>query len=165
MARGVDQVQGIGPAVLRLVVQADGPGLDGDAPLPLQIHVVQQLGLHLPLGDGVTQLNEPVRQRGFSVVDVGDDGKLRIKDRSVIKGNLLGKIHGPVEAGRVGRRGLYSDRISGPILPDKGVLRQGLFPGLLGGEVVAQDVRRDAGQSGAAAALLHHQGMAICGSS
>ena len=40
--------------------------------------------------------------------------KLRIKDRSVIKGNLLGKIHGPVEAGRVGRRGLYSDRISGP---------------------------------------------------
>ena len=76
VARGVDQVQGIGPAVLRLVVQADGPGLDGDAPLPLQIHVVQQLGLHLPLGDGVTQLNEPVRQRGFSVVDVGDDGKV-----------------------------------------------------------------------------------------
>ena len=41
MARGVDEVQGVGAAVLRLVVQADGPGLDGDAPLPLQIHVVQ----------------------------------------------------------------------------------------------------------------------------
>ena len=40
MARRVDQVQFIGLAVLSLVVQLHGTGLDGDAPLPLQIHVV-----------------------------------------------------------------------------------------------------------------------------
>ena len=40
MARRVDEVQFIGLAVLSLVVQLHGTGLDGDAPLPLQIHVV-----------------------------------------------------------------------------------------------------------------------------
>ena len=60
VARGVDEVQGIGLPVGGLVVQPHRPGLDGDAPFPLQVHVVQQLGLHLPLGDGVAQLNEAV---------------------------------------------------------------------------------------------------------
>ena len=41
MARCIDEVQGVGLAVLRLVKDLHGTGLDGDAPLPLQIHVVQ----------------------------------------------------------------------------------------------------------------------------
>ena len=41
MAWGVDEVQVIGLPVLGLIFQADGPGLDGNAPLPLQVHVVQ----------------------------------------------------------------------------------------------------------------------------
>ena len=41
MTRGVDKVQVIGLSVLRRIFQADGPGLDGNAPLPLQVHVVQ----------------------------------------------------------------------------------------------------------------------------
>ena len=76
VARGIDQVELIGLAVLRLIVQTHGPGLDGDAALPLQVHVVQQLALHLPLGHRVAQLDEPVRQRGFSVVDVCNDRKV-----------------------------------------------------------------------------------------
>ena len=76
MARGVDEVQGVGAAVLRLVVQTDGPGLDGDATLPLQVHVVQQLALHLPGGDGVALLQQPVRQRGLAVVDMGNDAEI-----------------------------------------------------------------------------------------
>ena len=40
VARRVDQVEVIGLAVLRLVFQTDRPGLDGDAPLALQVHVV-----------------------------------------------------------------------------------------------------------------------------
>ena len=76
MARGVDEVQGVDLAVLGLVEQVHGPGLDGDAPLPLQVHVVQNLVLHLPLRHGVAQLQQPVRQRGLAMVDVGNDGKV-----------------------------------------------------------------------------------------
>ena len=76
MARGVDEVQGVGLPVGGLVVQAHRPGLDGDAPLPLQVHVVQQLGLHLPLGNGVAQLNQAVGKGGFSMIDVCDNGKI-----------------------------------------------------------------------------------------
>ena len=79
MARGVDEVQGVDLAILGLVEQVHGPGLDGDAPLPLQVHVVQNLVFHLPLRHGVAQLQQPVRQRGFTVVDVGDDGKIANK--------------------------------------------------------------------------------------
>ena len=73
MARGVDEVELVGVAVLGGVVELDGPGLDGDAPLLLQVHVVQQLGLHLPGGDGVALLDQPVGQGGLAVVDVSND--------------------------------------------------------------------------------------------
>ena len=76
MARGVDEVQLIVLPVLGMVGQPDGPGLDGDAPLPLQVHVVQQLGLHLPGGDGVALLQQPVRQRGLAVVNMGNDAEI-----------------------------------------------------------------------------------------
>ena len=76
MARGVNEVELIVLPVLGAVGQPDGPGLDGDAPLPLQVHVVQQLGLHVPRGYGVALLDEPVGQRGFAVVNVGDNGKI-----------------------------------------------------------------------------------------
>jgi hypothetical protein len=51
MTGGVDQVQDIGLAVLGLVVDPDRVGLDRDAALPLDIHAVQQLGLHVAVGD------------------------------------------------------------------------------------------------------------------
>ena len=76
MSRGVDKVQGVCLPVLGLIAEGDGPGLDGDAPLPLQIHVVQQLTLHLPLGDGAAGLQQPVRQSGLAVVNMGNDGKI-----------------------------------------------------------------------------------------
>ena len=76
MARGVDQVELIALAVPGLVGQPDRPCLDGDAPLSLQVHVVQQLALHLPLGYGVARLDQPVGQRGLAVVNVGDDAEI-----------------------------------------------------------------------------------------
>jgi hypothetical protein len=51
-------------------------GLDGDASLTLQIHVVQQLRFHITVRDGAGQLQNAVGQRRFAVVDVGDDGKI-----------------------------------------------------------------------------------------
>ena len=51
-------------------------GLDGDAALPLQVHRVQDLGLHLALGKRPGELQQAVRERGFAMIDVGDDGKV-----------------------------------------------------------------------------------------
>ena len=76
MARGVDEVELILLPVLSPVIELDRPGLDGDAPLPLQVHVVQQLALHLPLGDGVALLDQPVGEGGFAMVDMGDDTEI-----------------------------------------------------------------------------------------
>ena len=76
VARGVDEVQVIGFTVLGTVLQAHGPGLDGDAPFLFQIHVVQELAFHLPLADSLAHLQKPVRQGGLAVVDMGDDGKI-----------------------------------------------------------------------------------------
>ena len=83
MARRVDEVQGVGLPVLRRVKQVDGTGLDGDATLPLQVHVVEDLVLHLPCRYGVAQLQQAVCQRGFAVVDVGNDGK--VSDMGLVK--------------------------------------------------------------------------------
>ena len=76
VARRVDEIQGVDLAVLRLIEDLHGAGLDGDAPLPLQIHVVQQLVFHLPLRHGVALFQQAIRQRGFTVVDVGNNGKV-----------------------------------------------------------------------------------------
>ena len=73
MARGVDEVQLVDLSVLGLVVQPDGPGLDGNAPFLFQVHVVQHLALHLPLADSLALFQQPVRQRGLAVVNVGND--------------------------------------------------------------------------------------------
>ena len=76
MARGVDEVEFVFLAVFGFVGQSDGPGLDGDAPFPFQLHVVQQLVLHLPLVHGAGVFQNAVGQGGFAVVDMGDDTEI-----------------------------------------------------------------------------------------
>ena len=76
MAGRVDQVHLIGLPVVGLVFHAHRARLDGDATLTLQIHVVQQLLLHLALGDGLALLQQPVGQRGLAMVNMGNDGKI-----------------------------------------------------------------------------------------
>ena len=83
MARCIDEVEDILLAVLGLVYSADGLGLDGDSALPLQIHIVQHLGLHLPAGQKTGLLDDAVRQGGFSVVDVSNDTE--IADFTLVK--------------------------------------------------------------------------------
>ena len=72
----VDQVQAIGLAVLRLVVQGHAARLDGDAALPFQVHVVQDLVAHLAVAQCAAQLDEAVRQRRLAVVYMRDDGEI-----------------------------------------------------------------------------------------
>src|SRR5690606_3028484 len=76
VAGGIDEVQLIGLAVLRLVVKGDAMGLDGDAALTLKIHGVQYLSLHFTRGKTAAHLDETVSQGGLAVVDVGNDGKI-----------------------------------------------------------------------------------------
>ena len=77
--RGVDQVELVGLAILRGVHHADGVRLDGDAALALQVHGVEHLGLHLARGQRPGQLQQAVRQRRFSVVNMCNDRKIANK--------------------------------------------------------------------------------------
>ena len=76
VAGGVDQVELVGVAVARLVHHAHSVRLDGDAALPLQVHIVEDLGLHLAAGHRARQLQQPVAERRLAVVDVRDDGEI-----------------------------------------------------------------------------------------
>ncbi len=51
MARGIQQIEAIVFAVLRVVFHGDGVGFDGDAPLPFEVHGIQELVLFFPFGD------------------------------------------------------------------------------------------------------------------
>ena len=72
----VDQVHLIGLAVVRLVFHAHRTRLDRDAALALEIHIVQQLFLHLALGHGLALLEQAVGQRRLAVVNMRDNGKI-----------------------------------------------------------------------------------------
>ena len=89
VARGVDQVQDVVLAVAGAVRQAHGAGLDGDAALALEVHVVENLVLHLARRDRARPLQQPVGQRGLAVVDVGDDGEVADAVAVHRKGSVL----------------------------------------------------------------------------
>jgi hypothetical protein len=87
VARGINQVQFIRFAVVR-VVDRDGAGLDRDAALALQVHVVEQLLAELALGDRPGLEQELVGQGALAVVDVCDDRE--IADELGIEGHKQG---------------------------------------------------------------------------
>ena len=68
VAGRVDQVDDV-----VVPVEADVLGLDGDAPLALDVHRVEVLGAHVAGLDGAGQLEDAVGQRRLAVVDVRDD--------------------------------------------------------------------------------------------
>ena len=76
MAGGVHQVQRVLLAVLRLVEQADGLGLDGDAALALDVHAVEHLFAHLARVEAAALLDQPVGKGRLAMVDVGDDREI-----------------------------------------------------------------------------------------
>jgi len=76
VAGGVDEVELVRLAVVGLVEETDGAGLDGDAALALEVHVVEDLVHHLALGEGVGAFEDAVGQGRLAVVDVGDDGEV-----------------------------------------------------------------------------------------
>ena len=57
-------------------LHADGAGLDGDAALALEVHVVEQLLLHLADGDRLALLQQAVGKGGLAVVDMRNNRKI-----------------------------------------------------------------------------------------
>jgi hypothetical protein len=76
VAGRVDQIQHIPLAVLREIVHAGRLQLDRDAALALDVHIVQKLSLHLALLHRLGRLQQPVSERGLSMVNVRDDAKI-----------------------------------------------------------------------------------------
>ena len=50
--------------------------LNGDAALALQIHVVEQLGLHIAGANSIGELQQTISKGAFAVVNVGDNAKI-----------------------------------------------------------------------------------------
>ena len=88
MSRSVDKVQSVLLSVLSRVVQSHRVGFDGDAPLPLEVHRVQQLRLHFPVGDRPRCLQQPVGECCLPMVDMGNDAE--VTDKFGIHGGSLG---------------------------------------------------------------------------
>ena len=64
VTRGINQVQLVCFAIIRLILHADRVGLDGDPALLFQIHGIQQLVMdQIPLFDGMSLLHQAVGKR------------------------------------------------------------------------------------------------------
>ena len=75
MARSVDEVQ----PVLLPVTPVDHlyrMALYGDSLLLLEVHVVEDLVLHVPRSEGVGKFQKPVGKGALAVVDMCDDAKV-----------------------------------------------------------------------------------------
>ena len=73
VARRIDEVELIRLAIVGVIGNADGIGLDRNAALALDIHGVEQLRLHVALVDGMGELENAVTDRGLAMVDVRND--------------------------------------------------------------------------------------------
>ena len=73
VAGGVDHVQLVALSILGVVIESDARRLDGDSALTLERHGVEHLRLHLAVLQAAAELDEPVGQGGFTVIDVGNN--------------------------------------------------------------------------------------------
>jgi hypothetical protein len=76
VARGIDEVHLVGLSILCFVEKPDRFGLDGNAPLAFQVHLVHELFAHFPGRDGPCEFQEAVGQGAFAMVNMGDDAKI-----------------------------------------------------------------------------------------
>src|SRR5919109_5319729 len=73
MARGIDEIQLIFPAVLRAVTETHRARLDRDSALALEVHAVEELIRTLALAHGSGIFQQAICQRRFSMIDVGNN--------------------------------------------------------------------------------------------
>ena len=73
VTRRIDQVELIRLAIVGVIGDTNGIGLDRDAAFALNIHGIEQLRLHVALVDGMGELEDAVTNRGLAMVDVRND--------------------------------------------------------------------------------------------
>ena len=76
MAGGVYEVEFVLLPIGSPVGHPHRRSFNGNPLLPLQVHLVEELLLHLAGVNGAGELQEPVCQGGFAVVYVGDDAEV-----------------------------------------------------------------------------------------
>ena len=76
MSRGVDEIEDVFLPILRTVSQPRRLKLDGDPPLPLDIHIVEILFLHVTRCDESGLLNQPVGQCRLAVIYMGNNAEI-----------------------------------------------------------------------------------------
>ena len=76
MAGRVDEVQLVDFSVVRRIRHAHGVCFDRDAALPLQVHRIEHLRLHLARRERTGQLEQAIGQSGLAMIDMGDDGEV-----------------------------------------------------------------------------------------
>ena len=72
----VDQIELVRLTVLGQVKHGDRMCLDGNAPLAFQVHRIEQLLLHLAIGNRAGTMEQTVGKGGLPMVDVGDDAEI-----------------------------------------------------------------------------------------
>ena len=70
MSRCVNQIKNIFFPILRLVYSSDCLRLNGDTSLPLDIHVIQYLLLHLSAGQQTCSLYNSICQSRFAMINM-----------------------------------------------------------------------------------------------
>ncbi len=76
MAGCVHEIENIGFAVFGFVIQPNRLCFDGDPAFALDIHRIKNLFHHFTLSQAPCVLDQAVGERGFSMVDMGNDGKI-----------------------------------------------------------------------------------------
>ena len=83
VAGRVDQIEDVILAVAGAIIQPHRLRLDGDAALALDIHGIEHLFDHFARFEPAGELDQPVGERRFAVVDMGDDREIADIVRSV----------------------------------------------------------------------------------
>ena len=76
MTRSVNKVVLVDFAVVSRIFDANRLAFNGNTALTLDIHRVKQLLFHIAVRNRARKLKDAVRNGRFTVIDVGDDGKI-----------------------------------------------------------------------------------------
>ena len=90
VARSVDQVELIGLAVARRVVEGDGVHSNRDPALALEIHGVERLLLEIAHLDRPRDLQQAIRERRLPMIDMRDNAKVANVVRNFEAMRMLG---------------------------------------------------------------------------
>ena len=62
--------------ILCIVHQGNTLGLDGNTPLPLNVHRIKNLRFHFTVCQAAAQMDKPICKRRLAMINVGNDGEI-----------------------------------------------------------------------------------------